>query len=83
MNSTFGFTHTVGNITLDCEGEYVAWGNHWPEEAEITDILHKGVSVIEILDQVYIDLIQSEAYSEAYEAWESDRADAQDSRRAA
>lgn len=83
MNSTFGFTHLVGDIVLDCEGEY--WSSMYgrPEEVEITDILHKGVSVLEILDQVYIDLIESEAHSEAYEAWESDRADAQDMRRAA
>ena len=83
MNTKFNFTHTIGKVVLECEAEYWSTGNGRPEAYELLDILHKGVSIYEVLDQAYIDQIEQELTERARDDYESDQAEAKYQRRAA
>lgn len=60
MLNTFSFTHEIGEIELDCTGEYYTEGRYEPSEFELMDVKHKGVSMLDLMDKVYIDLIEEE-----------------------
>ena len=84
MNSrVFRFTHTVGDIALDCLANYWADKNAKPEEVGLLDVSHQGVSILEIMEPTIVTLIEQEAIWQAIESWSGSRADAQDDRLAA
>jgi hypothetical protein len=84
MNShVFRFTHTVGDIALDCLANYWSDKNEKPEKAGLLDVSHQGVSILEIIEPTIVTLIDQEAIRQAIESWAGSRADAQDDRLAA